>query len=163
MTQPAIVPSGEFAPISFAPKPCWTCVRRRVKCDLGLPTCFKCRKNDRECLGYGSKPIVWTGVACRKKTKGQKTNGSCVKSSLTDSPRSIASDGGSHIPHCTAVVSTNPTDPLFQDLNLGTRRNIEYCKSLSITYVHKMTAVIRNLIYAFRPAGVLQRVHDLRR
>ncbi|KAH8777699.1 fungal-specific transcription factor domain-containing protein [Diaporthe sp. PMI_573] len=124
MTQVAIVSSGEFAPISSAPKPCWTCVRRRVKCDFGLPTCFKCRRHHRECLGYGSRPIVWTGVACRRKTKGKRLNGSCVNSTTTESPQSI--DAGSLIPHFTAVVSANPTDPVFQDLNLGTRRNVEY-------------------------------------
>lgn len=121
--------SGEFAPISSASKPCWTCARRRVKCDFGLPTCFKCRSHDRECLGYGpNKPIVWTGVACRRKTKGRKLNGPHVHPT-TESPG--GNDVGHRIPHSTAVVSANPTDPIFQDLNLGTRRNIEYCESLS--------------------------------
>ncbi|KAG6354132.1 hypothetical protein INS49_005103 [Diaporthe citri] len=39
-------------------------------------------------------------------------------------PRSI--DVGDHIPHTDATVSANPTDPVFQDLSLGTRRNVEY-------------------------------------
>lgn len=121
--------SGEFASISSASKPCWTCVRRRVKCDLSLPTCFKCRSNRRECLGYSSnKPIVWTGVPCRKKASGRRLNGSCVLPTSTMRPRDI--DFGNQIPHTDETVSANPTDPVFQDLSLSTRRNVEYCERL---------------------------------
>lgn len=149
--------SGEFASISSASKPCWTCVRRRVKCDLSLPTCFKCRSNHRECLGYASnKPIIWTGVPCRKKANGRRLNGSCVYPTSTESLQSIDID--CQIPHSNASVSANPTDPVFQDLNLGTRRNVEYCECLS---ANEQTVVIEKLTHGSRPARVLQRVHDL--
>lgn len=150
--------SGEFAPISSASKPCWTCARRRVKCDFGLPTCSKCRSHGRECLGYSpNKPIVWTGVACRRKTKDRKLNASHVHPTTTESPWD--NDVGYRIPHSTAVVSANPTDPIFQDLSLGTRRNVEYCEFLSKT---KLTVLIRKLIHSSRLTRVLQRVHNLR-
>lgn len=122
--------SGEFAPISSASKPCWTCVRRRVKCDFGLPTCFKCRRHGRECLGYGpNRPLVWTGGACRRMTKRRKADGSYAHPTTTKSLS--GGDVGHRIPHSTAVVSANPADPIFQGLNLETRRNVEYCESFS--------------------------------
>jgi hypothetical protein len=31
---------------------CWTCRKRRVKCDEARPTCLKCLKAKRLCLGY---------------------------------------------------------------------------------------------------------------
>lgn len=137
-TQATMLSCGEFASISSASKPCWTCVRRRVKCDLGLPTCFKCKSNHRECLGYGSnKPIVWTGVPCRKKANARRLNGSCAIPTSTELPR--RTDAGYQIPHSNANVSANPTDPVFQDLSLGTRRNVEYCECIS---ANKWTVVI---------------------
>lgn len=157
-TQMASFSSGEYASISSASRPCWTCVRRRVKCDLSLPTCFKCRSNNRECLGYGSnKPVrlVWTGVPCRKKANGR--NGSCV---LPKSTASLPSNGVDHLsPHSSSTVSANPTDPVFQDLSLGTRRNVQYCEYLS---TNNWTGVIKKLRRGSRPTGVLQRVHHLR-
>ncbi|KAL4980711.1 fungal-specific transcription factor domain-containing protein [Aspergillus desertorum] len=65
-------------------KGCYTCRRRRIICDNGLPTCRKCRDAGKDCLGY-QKPLVWVkgGVASRGKmmgrsfgeTKIHKTNG----------------------------------------------------------------------------------------
>lgn len=52
-------------------KGCYTCRRRRIVCDNGLPTCRKCRDAGKECLGY-QKPLVWVkgGVASRGKMMG---------------------------------------------------------------------------------------------
>jgi hypothetical protein len=51
--------------------PCWTCRRRRVQCDRVLPTCLKCKKAGKECLGY-KKPLVWNkGVASRGRLMGK--------------------------------------------------------------------------------------------
>ncbi|KIN02837.1 hypothetical protein OIDMADRAFT_52664 [Oidiodendron maius Zn] len=36
---------------------CKTCKRRRVKCDLQQPTCFRCEKANTTCDGYGREPI----------------------------------------------------------------------------------------------------------
>ncbi|GFF28502.1 acriflavine sensitivity control protein acr-2 [Aspergillus udagawae] len=53
-------------------KGCYTCRRRRIICDNGLPTCRKCRDAGKECLGY-RKPLVWVkgGVASRGKMMGR--------------------------------------------------------------------------------------------
>jgi len=50
---------------------CYTCRRRRVKCDRQLPLCAKCERTKLECLGY-RKPLVWNkGVASRGKMMGK--------------------------------------------------------------------------------------------
>ncbi|KAL6240038.1 hypothetical protein BDW75DRAFT_196788 [Aspergillus navahoensis] len=53
-------------------KGCYTCRRRRIICDNGLPTCRKCRDAGKECLGY-QKPLVWVkgGLASRGKMMGR--------------------------------------------------------------------------------------------
>ncbi|KAL4794591.1 fungal-specific transcription factor domain-containing protein [Aspergillus venezuelensis] len=53
-------------------KGCYTCRRRRIICDQGLPTCRKCQNAGKECLGY-QKPLVWVkgGVASRGKMMGR--------------------------------------------------------------------------------------------
>lgn len=53
-------------------KGCYTCRRRRIVCDNGLPTCQKCRDAGKECLGY-QKPLTWVkgGVASRGKMMGR--------------------------------------------------------------------------------------------
>jgi len=78
-----------------SPTPCWTCRRRRVQCDGVLPTCQKCRKAGKDCLGY-KKPLVWnTGVASRGKMMGRTFHESKasmdLKASLANSASSESS------------------------------------------------------------------------
>ncbi|KAL3455302.1 fungal-specific transcription factor domain-containing protein [Aspergillus heterothallicus] len=65
-------------------KGCYTCRRRRIICDNGLPTCRKCRDAGKECLGY-QKPLVWVkgGVASRGKMMG-RTFGDSKKNNIDD-------------------------------------------------------------------------------
>lgn len=52
---------------------CYTCRRRRVRCDRGLPTCRKCAKAEHECAGY-KKGFRWVGgIASRGKMMGKRT------------------------------------------------------------------------------------------
>lgn len=50
---------------SSVPRPprrrqCWECLRRRLVCDFGTPTCNKCRAAGVTCPGYGEKkPLKW--------------------------------------------------------------------------------------------------------
>ncbi|KAI0159695.1 fungal-specific transcription factor domain-containing protein [Xylariaceae sp. FL1272] len=37
---------------------CWTCRRRKVKCDLGRPSCSRCSKAHLQCEGYNI-PLYW--------------------------------------------------------------------------------------------------------
>ncbi|KAE8148129.1 hypothetical protein BDV25DRAFT_158966 [Aspergillus avenaceus] len=70
-------------------KGCYTCRRRRIICDNGLPTCRKCRDAGKECLGY-QKPLVWVkgGVASRGKMMGRSFND--VKKNMTGDGSSAA-------------------------------------------------------------------------
>ncbi|UKZ48735.1 hypothetical protein TrVGV298_002963 [Trichoderma virens] len=55
-----------------ASKGCRTCMRRRIRCDLGRPACSKCIKKGLSCPGYG-RHLRWAdGVAVRGKLKGQR-------------------------------------------------------------------------------------------
>ncbi|KAF2752752.1 hypothetical protein EJ05DRAFT_490653 [Pseudovirgaria hyperparasitica] len=55
---------------SLAPQ-CWSCRRRRVRCDSEKPACLKCQVKGIECPGYGdTKPLVWIkGPNARKKRR----------------------------------------------------------------------------------------------
>lgn len=66
-TPPQQIPTGSK---KFSAGPCYTCRRRRVTCDRLLPTCQKCDKAQKACLGY-TKPITWVrGIASRGKMMG---------------------------------------------------------------------------------------------
>ncbi|KAL7809118.1 hypothetical protein V8C44DRAFT_146851 [Trichoderma aethiopicum] len=55
-----------------ATKGCRSCMRRRIRCDLGRPACAKCIKKGLTCPGYG-RHLRWAdGVAVRGKLKGQR-------------------------------------------------------------------------------------------
>ncbi|RAL06679.1 Zn(II)2Cys6 transcription factor [Aspergillus homomorphus CBS 101889] len=79
-------------------KGCYTCRRRRIVCDNGLPTCRKCRDAGKECLGY-QKPLVWVkgGVASRGKMMGRSYD-DVVK---TTSNRRREADSNSSSPSST--------------------------------------------------------------
>lgn len=51
---------------AIASVPCWTCRRRRLRCDSLMPSCAKCTKAGIQCLGYRpEKPLVWVGLGRR--------------------------------------------------------------------------------------------------
>ncbi|KAI5816096.1 fungal-specific transcription factor domain-containing protein [Pyronema omphalodes] len=80
-------PTGGPAPTSNAD--CYTCRRRRVKCDRQLPCCAKCNRTKLECLGY-KKPLVWNkGVASRGKMMG-KTFPAPAENNSTNTTAEIA-------------------------------------------------------------------------
>ncbi|KAK5992442.1 hypothetical protein PT974_05846 [Cladobotryum mycophilum] len=54
------------------PKSCYTCVRRRINCDLAQPSCEKCIKKGLQCPGYGRRLRWADGVAVRGKLKGRR-------------------------------------------------------------------------------------------
>ncbi|RFU73622.1 fungal transcriptional regulatory [Trichoderma arundinaceum] len=58
--------------LAEASKGCRTCMRRRIRCDLGRPACSKCIKKGFNCPGYG-RHLRWAdGVAVRGKLKGRR-------------------------------------------------------------------------------------------
>lgn len=52
MTRPQQGKNGERSP-------CHTCRRARLRCDATRPTCKKCTKRGVECLGYGTRALLW--------------------------------------------------------------------------------------------------------
>ncbi|KAL7958004.1 fungal-specific transcription factor domain-containing protein [Trichoderma compactum] len=45
---------------------CWTCKDRRVACDRRVPSCSKCIRSNRECLGYGVR-LSWPRTSDSKR------------------------------------------------------------------------------------------------
>lgn len=89
---------------------CWTCRRRRVKCDRALPECQKCSTGEEYCQGYSeTRPLRWTnGVASRGKLMGKRLP-------IIDANKSSAS------------IMRSLEDPAIQDLSPTNRGYIKYC------------------------------------
>lgn len=90
---------------SIAPVSCWTCRRKRLRCDSRLPTCAKCAKAGYRCLGYGpDKPLVWVGLGRRASKKviaamaaaaeAAKVDKAADKASLATSSRASVGQAG---------------------------------------------------------------------
>lgn len=90
-------------------KGCYTCRRRRIICDNGLPTCQKCRDAGKECLGY-QKPLVWVkgGVASRGKMMGRSFD------DVTTRNARRAGDSPDPIPSSNSAVVSSATDDSHQ-------------------------------------------------
>ncbi|KAI0147845.1 fungal-specific transcription factor domain-containing protein [Hypoxylon sp. NC0597] len=107
--------------LKFSSRPCWTCRKKRVKCDGCLPTCFKCRMKGRECLGYNAnRPLVWAGLASRGKMVHQSFEDQALKSSAET--RQLISP--------KQLLARTLADPIFQDLS---PRSVQYLSY----YVHR--------------------------
>ncbi|KAL4878696.1 fungal-specific transcription factor domain-containing protein [Aspergillus karnatakaensis] len=100
-------------------KGCYTCRRRRIICDNGLPTCRKCRDAGKECLGY-QKPLVWVkgGVASRGKMMGRSFGDS--KKKLDDAHKShdeLDHADSTSVEIATYAGTTNSSNPQLPDEN----------------------------------------------
>ncbi|PLB53117.1 putative C6 finger domain protein Acr-2 [Aspergillus steynii IBT 23096] len=86
-------------------KGCYTCRRRRIICDNGLPTCRKCRDAGKECLGY-QKPLVWVkgGVASRGKMMGRSFD-DAISNPQNESTSVLPNND---LPTSEAVSTSNP-------------------------------------------------------
>lgn len=104
-------------------KGCYTCRRRRITCDNGLPTCRKCRDAGKECLGY-QKPLVWVkgGVASRGKMMGRSFDDVMKKAPRAESnsaPGSVALEAPNLLPEWQGDYgidgdsSSLPVQPVF--------------------------------------------------
>ncbi|KAJ6007849.1 hypothetical protein N7540_011825 [Penicillium herquei] len=89
---------------------CWTCRRRRVRCDRQLPQCHKCFISGNTCQGYSKeRPLKWiNGVASRGKLMGKALP---------------INDG------VTPPIPRLLLDPVLQDLSPKMRHYIKYCGS----------------------------------
>jgi hypothetical protein len=98
------------------PADCPICVRRRIRCDRGLPTCMKCAKKALECPGYGPRLRWANGVAVRGHLRGKqvphvekpaKVNNAPAKEPVP--PHSVKSQASDR----QALLAADP-DPLAQ-------------------------------------------------
>lgn len=94
---------------------CWTCRRRRLKCDGGLPHCQKCLRSGEKCLGY-TKPLTWVEGVARRGPMKNRTFGEAGHDTMVASAQ-----------HRSTLPAT-VTDPLFQDLDNASRFFIDYCE-----------------------------------
>ncbi|KAL8424175.1 hypothetical protein RB596_004134 [Gaeumannomyces avenae] len=84
---------------SIAPVSCWTCRRRRLRCDSRLPTCAKCAKAGYRCLGYGpDKPFVWVGLGRRTSKKVVAAMAAAAEAAKADKAAEKASSSSSSSP-----------------------------------------------------------------
>ncbi|KAI1064704.1 hypothetical protein LB507_000424 [Fusarium sp. FIESC RH6] len=109
-------------------KDCHLCRSRRVKCDLGRPSCQRCIKYGKECPGYrDEQELVFrnanpTSIKKRKKKTQQKTHGESVMSFGTPSSSSSSSSSslseGSPTPRLTTEddCALSPASPIIVDL-----------------------------------------------
>jgi hypothetical protein len=113
---------------------CWTCRKRRLKCDGGLPGCQKCWGHGVECLGY-KKPLTWVKGVARRGPMKNRTFGESEQQSLSFSESTelstyqgynyTANVSVSRLSSCSLPMTL--TDPLFQDFGNVPRFFIDYC------------------------------------
>lgn len=82
-------------------KGCWTCRKRRVKCDEGRPSCHQCSRLGRDCGGYGPDT--------RTRSIRFKSQGSFSQSSSSESRSRTRTD----IVPATIVLSDESTAICF--------------------------------------------------
>lgn len=110
----------------IADGPCWTCRRRRLRCDNIKPSCVKCMRAGLDCLGYGPrKPLVWVGRPGRVKrgVNGAKTMSPSTRYSTPDSE--IAT------PTCTLTITgklPTPRSRLPSPEDGGAAEYLSYCR-----------------------------------
>ena len=131
-------------------EPCWTCRRKRLKCDRSLPACHKCTQTERICEGY-KKPLKWeVGVASRGKMMCKNFNitrsieqGKPVTSELDRncrllSSRNVPSSVQQDLSSLPMSISSSLADPLPQGLSSVSRQYLLYCKSVSHSNLNAM-------------------------
>ncbi|KAK4171924.1 fungal-specific transcription factor domain-containing protein [Triangularia setosa] len=99
---------------------CWTCRKRRLKCDGGVPYCKKCWGHGVVCLGY-QKPLTWVeGVARRGPMKNRTFGSSAEQQPPRNRQEAIA------IAITSGSIPLTPTESLFQDLDSASRFFVDY-------------------------------------
>ncbi|KAK2052602.1 hypothetical protein LY76DRAFT_325870 [Colletotrichum caudatum] len=97
----------------IADKPCWSCRRRRVRCDSIKPACVKCTRAGIQCLGYGpTKPLLWVGMPRRAKKSSR---------SLADAGKTRHNDTAtSHIRQTGEIAIRKADEELVRLISLWT-------------------------------------------
>ncbi|EGX89442.1 Fungal transcriptional regulatory protein [Cordyceps militaris CM01] len=101
-------------------KGCSTCTKRRIRCDGGRPTCFKCEKKGLECPGYGPRLRWADGMAIRGKLKGRLPFAQQTKSQLQAGPAATSQE------LMQRMMPTSSPDMLQTTLSNSLPQLIEY-------------------------------------
>ncbi|RFN50632.1 putative c6 finger domain protein acr-2 [Fusarium flagelliforme] len=112
---------------------CWTCKKRRLKCDGGVPYCQKCWGHGVECLGY-KKPLTWVKGVARRGPMKNRTFGESEQQSLSFSEwNGLSTCQGYYYPAQASILwpasfsmPMTLTEPLFKDLGNIPRFFIDY-------------------------------------
>ncbi|KAL6786465.1 fungal-specific transcription factor domain-containing protein [Trichoderma sp. SZMC 28012] len=92
---------------------CWTCKDRRVACDRQAPSCSKCTRSNRECLGYGVR-LSWP-----------RTNDSKRAMVAMSSTRSLLAQGVAKRRSTLILIHTSSRDVDMYHY-LRKQRNVKY-------------------------------------
>ncbi|RCI13349.1 hypothetical protein L249_0795 [Ophiocordyceps polyrhachis-furcata BCC 54312] len=120
-------------PAKTSAKACHNCRRRRLRCDRSYPHCNKCIGSGKECLGYG-KLFRWIGaVASRGKLAGRTSSAPLDPASPSEEQDQDQEQGQQQqlvVRRPQLPVPRPLIDPLYQDLGVGERRYLAYCRDL---------------------------------
>ncbi|KAK2038844.1 hypothetical protein LZ31DRAFT_607870 [Colletotrichum somersetense] len=122
----------------IADVPCWSCRRRRVRCDAIKPACVKCTRAGIQCLGYGpTKPLSWVGMPRRAK-KSSRSLADAGKTRHNDTATSHIRQTHKFTPDTIDSISTfrradtecqmlkSPSDPLVVNYGLQSLGYLQY-------------------------------------
>ncbi|KAI1179719.1 fungal-specific transcription factor domain-containing protein [Nemania sp. FL0916] len=129
-----------------ATKGCWTCKDRRVKCDLGRPSCANCVRLKQVCQGYGvrlswpkdgdTKRAIVGAVPAPLQNRHRSTEIELVHTSVFDIEMyyylvDLRSNGvGEHdVTHPPNLILPSPMPAKFMNLNAEEQELLRYFQS----------------------------------
>ena len=136
---------------------CWTCRRKRVKCDRLLPHCQKCKQTGQSCAGY-KRPLKWEiGLASRGKMMHKSfevappvaQNKPVIPKHGHDwqltSPPDLVSSVLWDTRSLTSITCCSLNEPFLQGLNVTSRRYFLHCKCLTVNFISPADSVSNQL------------------
>ncbi|KAH9227017.1 hypothetical protein K456DRAFT_1754551 [Colletotrichum gloeosporioides 23] len=118
----------------IADVPCWTCRRRRLRCDNLKPACVKCTRAGLQCLGYGpNRPLVWVEHGRRRKMVHKQTPypasptiSPSVKDHDQEWPKPAEDDGRQIDRWQVGPLLQSPADPILRQYGINSVEYIFY-------------------------------------
>ncbi|KAK1993168.1 hypothetical protein LX36DRAFT_586939 [Colletotrichum falcatum] len=119
----------------IADVPCWSCRRRRVRCDAIRPACVKCTRAGIQCLGYGpTKPLSWVGMPRRAKKSSRvraetgkpRHNGATISQVNKFTPECCSAISNLEHADTKCLMLKSPSNPLVVNYGLESLEYIQY-------------------------------------
>ncbi|XHG09637.1 hypothetical protein AWENTII_012683 [Aspergillus wentii] len=93
---------------------CWTCKKRRRKCDNGRPTCQNCHQRGVPCEGYEVRLRWGSGIASRGRFTGaDKPVGECVSARPKGRQRDLEKKRKQSVVEHDGVAGNDSHDPMI--------------------------------------------------